>query len=57
MLQDWGKDNSKWKKHSLPRSWWICTFQGLAIVCTVLSFYLIGEGMNHLLNPKFKGKD
>ncbi|MSU02008.1 ABC transporter permease [Tissierella pigra] len=52
----WGKIIANGKVY-LPRSWWICTFPGLAIVCTVLSFYLIGEGMNHLLNPKFNGKD
>ena len=52
----WGKIIANGKVY-LPRSWWICTFPGLAIVCTVLSFYLIGEGMNRLLNPKFNGKD
>ncbi|WIV12853.1 ABC transporter permease [Proteiniborus sp. MB09-C3] len=52
----WGKIIANGKVY-LPRSWWICTFPGLAIVCTVLSFYLIGEGMNCLLNPKFNGKN
>ncbi|CAK7079906.1 ABC transporter permease [Tissierella carlieri] len=52
----WGQIIANGKVY-LPRSWWICTFPGLAIVCTVLSFYLIGEGMNHLLNPKLSGRD
>ncbi len=39
-------------KGYLSHGWWICTFSGLAIVCTVLSFYLIGEGINRILNPK-----
>lgn len=49
----WGKMIAHSKVY-LPRSWWICTFPGLGIVFTVLSFYLIGEGMNHILNPKLR---
>lgn len=52
----WGQIIANGKVY-LPRSWWICTFPGLAIVCTVLSFYLIGEGMNRVLNPKLSGRD
>lgn len=47
----WGKIISHGKVY-LPGSWWICTFPGLAIVCTVLTFYLIGEGMHRILDPK-----
>jgi peptide/nickel transport system permease protein len=47
----WGQIISHGKGY-LPHSWWICTFSGLAIVFTVLSFYLIGEGMNRILSPK-----
>ena len=48
----WGKIISHGKIY-LPNSWWICTFPGLAIIFTVLSFYLIGEGINRILNPKY----
>ncbi|GFN35313.1 ABC transporter permease [Tepidimicrobium xylanilyticum] len=51
----WGKIIAHGKTY-LPRSWWICTFPGLAIVFTVLSFYLIGEGAHKLLNPKIRTK-
>lgn len=51
----WGKIISHGKVY-LPRSWWICTFPGIAIVCTVLSFYLIGEGMRQMLSPKLNEK-
>ncbi len=47
----WGQIIAHGKDY-LPRSWWICTFSGIAIICTVLSFYLIGEGINCILNPK-----
>lgn len=47
----WGQIIAHGKGYLL-RGWWICTFSGLAIVFTVISFYLIGEGMNHILSPK-----
>ncbi|WP_353093306.1 ABC transporter permease [Tissierella praeacuta] len=51
----WGKIISHGKVY-LPRSWWICTFPGIAIVFTVLSFYLIGEGVRQVLSPKLNEK-
>lgn len=37
-------------------AWWISTFAGLAIVLTVIVFYLLGDGLNHVLNPKHISK-
>lgn len=54
-IVSWGKIIAQGKGY-LPDSWWICTFPGLAIVFTVLTFYLIGEGINKVLNPKLKEK-
>jgi len=34
-------------KAVLATAWWITTFPGLAIIVTVLSFNMIGEGMQH----------
>jgi len=34
-------------KAVLATAWWITTFPGLAIIVTVLSFNLIGEGLQH----------
>lgn len=48
----WGKIIAHGRGY-LTNGWWICTFAGIAIVFTVLAFYLIGEGINRLLNPKF----
>lgn len=39
-------------KQYITSAWWISTFAGLAIVITVLVFYLLGDGLNHVLNPK-----
>ena len=41
-------------KGYLTSAWWVSTFAGLAIVVTVLIFYLVGDGLNHVLNPKHK---
>lgn len=39
----------------LTSGWWVSTFAGLAIVLTVVVFYLLGDGLNHVLNPKHAG--
>lgn len=39
-------------KAYITSAWWIATFAGLAIVITVIVFYLLGDGLNHVLNPK-----
>nr|WP_317378018.1 ABC transporter permease [uncultured Faecalimonas sp.] len=39
-------------KQYITNAWWISTFAGVAIIITVLVFYLLGDGLNHVLNPK-----
>ena len=39
-------------KQYMPKSWWISTFAGVAVVFTVLTFFLIGDGLNRVLSPK-----
>lgn len=39
-------------KAYLTSGWWVSTFSGLAIVIIVLVFYLIGDGLDNILNPK-----
>ena len=36
--------------------WWTVTFPGLAIFATVLSFSLIGDGLQDAFNPKLRGR-
>lgn len=38
----------------LRSAWWVCTFPGIAILLTVLSINLIGEGLNDALNPRLR---
>ena len=35
-------------------AWWIATFPGLAIVFTVLSFNLVGDGLRDALDPRLR---
>lgn len=39
-------------KSYITSAWWIATFAGIAIVLTVITFYMLGDGLNHVLNPK-----
>ena len=47
----WGQVISNGKTY-LPKAWWITTFPGIMTVFTVLTFFLIGEGLNRILSPK-----
>lgn len=38
----------------MQRAWWVVTFPGLAILFTVLSFNLMGDGLRDALDPKLK---
>lgn len=39
-------------KQYITSAWWISTFAGVAIVIAVLIFYLLGDGLNHVLDPR-----
>ncbi|MEM7094862.1 MAG: ABC transporter permease [Actinomycetota bacterium] len=41
---------------SVLGGWWTVTFPGLAIFFTVLSFSLIGDGLQDAFNPKLRGR-
>ena len=51
----WGQIITAGKAY-LPKAWWICTFPGLMTIFTVLTFFLIGEGLNRVLSPKMDAK-
>lgn len=38
----------------LLQAWWVATFPGLAIVFTVVSFNLIGDGLRDALDPRLR---
>jgi peptide/nickel transport system permease protein len=37
---------------TIRTAWWLSCIPGIAIVLTVLSLNLVGEGLNDALNPK-----
>jgi peptide/nickel transport system permease protein len=39
-------------KDYLSRAWWLSLYPGLAILITVLSYNLLGEGLREALNPR-----
>jgi peptide/nickel transport system permease protein len=41
-------------RNNLLGAWWITTFPGLAIVLTVLSFNLAGDGLRDALDPRLR---
>ena len=51
----WGQIITAGKGY-LPKAWWISTFPGIMTIFTVLTFFLIGEGLNRVLSPKMDAK-
>jgi peptide/nickel transport system permease protein len=39
---------------AIRSAWWVCAIPGLAILLTVMSINLIGEGLNDALNPRLR---
>ena len=48
----WGQMIYQGKKY-ITSAWWVSTFSGVAIIITVIIFYMLGDGLNHVLNPKY----
>ncbi len=43
-------------KNYIDEAWWLTFFPGMAILLTVLSFNLLGEGLREILDPKLREK-
>lgn len=50
---EWGTMLAEAREFIL-RAWWVVTFPGLAILVTVLSINLIGDGLRDTLDPKLR---
>lgn len=37
---------------TITTAWWVSVFPGIAIIITVLGFYLVGDGISYVLNPR-----
>lgn len=40
-------------KAYITTAWWVSGFGGIATIITVIIFYLLGDGLNHVMNPKY----
>lgn len=52
-LPEWGLMLSEGRNY-LRHAWWITTFPGLAIMTTVLSINLLGDGLRDALDPRMR---
>ena len=52
----WGRMINDGRSY-LTTAWWPSMFAGIAIVVTVIAFYLIGDGLAYMLNPKGRRSD
>jgi ABC-type dipeptide/oligopeptide/nickel transport system permease subunit len=52
---EWGLDLSMAREY-LREAWWMTTFPGLAIMITVVSVNLIGEGLRDALDPRTRSR-
>ena len=50
---EWGRDLSDGRNY-LSIAWWIATFPGLAIMLTILSINLVGDGLRDALDPRLR---
>lgn len=48
----WGQMIYQGKSY-ITSAWWISLFPGIAVIITVIFFYMLGDGLNHVLNPKY----
>ena len=51
-LAEWGKLVAYGGEHFLSNAWWAIIFPGLAIALWALGFYLLGDGLRDILDPR-----
>ncbi|TAL89365.1 MAG: ABC transporter permease [Candidimonas sp.] len=54
-IMTWGRMIGQ-SRDFFVQAWWTVSFPGLAILLTVLSIALIGDGLNDAYNPKLRGR-
>jgi peptide/nickel transport system permease protein len=50
---EWGRDLSEGRNY-MAVAWWVSTFPGLAILLTILSVNLLGDGLRDTLDPRLQ---
>lgn len=52
---EWGLALSLSRKYLMTGAWWAATFPGVAILLSVISLNLLGDGLRDALDPRLKG--
>jgi ABC-type dipeptide/oligopeptide/nickel transport system permease subunit len=52
---EWGLTLSASRQYLLTGAWWAATFPGIAILISVISLNLLGDGLRDALDPRLKG--
>jgi len=52
---EWGRDLAEGRNY-LSIAWWISTFPGLAIMFTIVSINLLGDGLRDALDPRLRAR-
>jgi len=52
---EWGLALSISRKYLVAGAWWAATFPGIAILLSVISLNLLGDGLRDALDPRLKG--
>jgi ABC-type dipeptide/oligopeptide/nickel transport system permease subunit len=52
---EWGLALSLSRKYLMTGAWWAATFPGIAILMSVISLNLLGDGLRDALDPRLKG--
>ena len=52
---EWGLAPSISRKYLVAGAWWAATFPGIAILLSVISLNLLGDGLRDALDPRLKG--
>jgi peptide/nickel transport system permease protein len=50
---EWGRDLSEGRNY-MAVAWWVSTFPGLAILFTIVSINLLGDGLRDTLDPRLR---
>ncbi|MCC7568492.1 MAG: ABC transporter permease [Candidatus Methanofastidiosa archaeon] len=52
---EWGLTLSASRQYLITGAWWAATFPGIAILFSVISLNLLGDGLRDALDPRLKG--
>lgn len=53
LIPTWGAMIADGRNY-LTTAWWISTFPGLLLTCTVLAIYFLGDGLRDVLDPRLR---